>query len=132
MRSLDDEQLKQMVEKFIGAWERADIDAVVSMLAEDAVLTMPPRPVWFVGRDAIRELFAAYPLAPGAPPIRLIQTRSNGQIAFGHYVWDEQENAFMPHSITVLALREIEIADFTIFRSPEAFVGFDLPERISQ
>ena len=38
----------------------------------------------------------------------------------------------MPHSITVLSLREMEIADFTIFRSPEAFVGFDLPEQISE
>jgi RNA polymerase sigma-70 factor, ECF subfamily len=132
LRSLDDEELKQLVENFIGAWERADIDAVVSMLAEDAVLTMPPRPMWFAGRDAIRELFAAYPLAPGAPRIRLIPTWSNGQIAFGHYAWDEKENAFMPHSITVLSLRELEIADFTIFRSPQAFVGFDLPEQISE
>lgn len=130
LRSLDDEQLKQVVEKFVAAWERADIDAVVSMLAEDAVLTMPPRPMWFAGRDAIRALFAAYPLAPGAPPIRLIPTSANGQIAFGHYVWAEAANAFMPHSITVLSLRESEISELTIFRTAEAFTGFDLPEQI--
>jgi hypothetical protein len=75
-------------------------------------------------------LFAAYPLAPGAPPIRLLPTRSNGQIAFGHYVWAEEPSAFMAHSITVLSLRESEIGELTIFRTREAFAGFDLPAQI--
>src|SRR5437588_7524348 len=42
LRSIDDGDLKQVVEGFVAAWERADVDAIVSMLAQDAVFAMPP------------------------------------------------------------------------------------------
>jgi RNA polymerase sigma-70 factor, ECF subfamily len=131
LRSLDDSQLKHVVDRFVGAWERADVDAVVSLLAQDAVFAMPPEPTWFIGRDAIGEFLAAYPLAPDAPRIRLLPTSANGQVAFGHYSWRAADNAFMPHAITVLALRESQIAELTVFKTAEAFAGFELPERIA-
>lgn len=65
--SLDDRDLRRVVERFVVAWERADVDAIVSMLAEDAVLAMPPNPSWFAGRDAIAAFLAAIALAPTTP-----------------------------------------------------------------
>ncbi len=129
LRSLDNDDLRQVIEGFVEAWERADVDAVVAMLAHDAVLAMPPHPTWFAGRDAVGAFLAARPLAPGARA-RLVPTRANGQVAFGHYSWDDEANAFMPHAITILSLREAQIAELTIFKSAEAFAGFALPERV--
>jgi RNA polymerase sigma-70 factor (ECF subfamily) len=131
LRSLDDRDLKRVVEGFVAAWERADVDAIVSMLAQDAVLAMPPEPTWFAGRDAIAEFLAAVPLAPTSPRHRLIATWANGQVAFGHYSWREKPNAFMRHAITVLSLRGPEIEQITFFRSSDAFTGFDLPPHIA-
>jgi RNA polymerase sigma-70 factor (ECF subfamily) len=130
LRSLEDRELKQLVEEFVAAWERADVDALVTLLADDAVFAMPPEPTWFAGPDAIGAFVAAYPLASWAPRIRMAPTRANGQLAFGHYSWREEQNAFMPHAITVLTLRGAQIAQITIFKRAEAFAGFDLPNRI--
>jgi RNA polymerase sigma-70 factor (ECF subfamily) len=133
LRSLDDGQLKQVVEGFVKAWERADVDAVVSMLAQDAVMAMPPEPMWFAGRDAIAAFLAAIPLASESPRHRLVPTSANGQIAFGHYSWRDEPNVFLPHAITILALRGTEIAEVTFFRgvkNAEAFAGFGLPARV--
>ena len=131
LRSLDDRELRRIVEGFVMAWERADIDAIVAMLAEDAVLAMPPEPTWFAGRDDIAAFLAATPLAATTPRHRLVPTWANGQIAFGHYSWREELNAFMPHAITVLSLRRTELSQLTFFRSADAFTGFDLPDRIT-
>ena len=130
LRSLEDGDLKQVVEGFVTAWERADVDAIVSMLAQDAVFAMPPEPTWFTGQDAIGAFLAAIPLAPEAPRHRLVSTWANGQVAFGHYSWRAEPKAFVRHAITVLTLRGTQIAEITIFRSAEAFAGFDLPERL--
>jgi hypothetical protein len=54
----------------------------------------------------------------------------NGQVAFGHYSWRAEDNAFARHAITVLALRRTQIVGITSFRSPEAFTGFQLPDQI--
>jgi RNA polymerase sigma-70 factor (ECF subfamily) len=131
LRSLDDAELKRVVDGFVTAWERADVDAVVSMLAHDAVLAMPPEPTWYAGRDAIAEFLTKIPLAPSFPRHRLVPTRANGQVAFGHYSWSEERNTFVRHGITVLSLRGTEIAGLTFFRTAEAFTGFELPEQIN-
>ena len=132
LRSLDDRDLKRIVEGFVAAWERADVDAIVSLLAEDAVLAMPPEPTWFAGREAIAGFLAATPLAPTTPRHRLVPTWANGQIAFGDYSWRDEPNAFMRHAITVLSLRETEITHLTFFRGRDAFTGFDLPDRLNR
>jgi RNA polymerase sigma-70 factor, ECF subfamily len=125
LRSLDDEELREIVEGYVAAWERADVAAVVAMLAEDATLAMPPQPSWYSGRDAIAAFLQAWPLAEGAPRWRLVPTRANGQPAFGHYGWEV--DAFVPHAISILTLRGSRIEDITIFRTPDALARFGLP-----
>src|SRR6266852_2540512 len=53
LRSLSDGALRQVVRRYVTAWERNDVDAVVAMLAEDAKLAMPPLPTWYSGREQV-------------------------------------------------------------------------------
>jgi hypothetical protein len=53
LRSLGDDALRGMVDRYVAAWERNDVDAVVAMLTEDARMTMPPLPSWYSGREAV-------------------------------------------------------------------------------
>lgn len=80
-RSLGDERLRVLAGRFVGAWEDGDADALAALLAEDAVLTMPPRPTWFRGREAIRAFVAREPMRPGRR-WRLQPAPCNGQLAF--------------------------------------------------
>ena len=129
LRSLGDDGVRELVEGYVDAWERADVDALAAMLAEDAAFTMPPQALWFRGRDAIQAFLRLRPLREGYR-WRVIPTSANGQPAFGHYIWDEQENAFVAEGIAVLTLDGDQIAELTIFREPELFASFGLPDRI--
>jgi len=127
--ALGDEGLREIVNEFVAAWERADIDAVVAMLADDAAMTMPPLPTWYQGREAVAAFLRGWPLA-GTALRRMVPTRANGQLAFGHYDWDADEEAFIPHAIHVLTLDGAKIAEITAFLTPDAFERFGLPDKI--
>jgi RNA polymerase sigma-70 factor (ECF subfamily) len=129
LRSLGDDALSQVVQRYVAAWERNDVDAIVAMLAEDARLTMPPLPTWYQGRGQVSKFLSGWPLA-GAYRWRLIPTRANGQVAFDAYVRDEKTQIFMPHGVVVLTLRGAQIEEITAFLLPEAFPGFDFPSAI--
>ena len=89
------------------------------MLAEDALLTMPPIPTWFRGREAVATFLSSRPLAAGTR-WRLLPTRANGQPAFAHYLWDAGTERFMPHGVTVFTLRGDRIGEPQLPR-PRAF-----------
>jgi RNA polymerase sigma-70 factor (ECF subfamily) len=130
LRAIGDDALTRTVTEFVAAWESADVDALVAMLADDAVLAMPPEPAWFSGAAAIGEFLGTVPLAPGAARHRLLPITANGQPAFGHYSRDRRSNGFARHAITVLTLGGRGITELTFFRGPTAFAGFDLPYRL--
>jgi RNA polymerase sigma-70 factor, ECF subfamily len=126
LRSLGDDGLSEIVEAFVDAWERADVDALAARLAEDAALTMPPRPTWFRGREAIAAFLRERPLSR-AGRWRVVSTSANGQPAFGHYEWDAEADAFVPHAVSVLTLEGDRIREITAFLDPAALAGLDLP-----
>jgi hypothetical protein len=117
------------VDGYIEAWERADIDTIVTMLAEEATLDMPPYPSWYAGREAVAAFLDAFPLAEGNR-WRVVPTSANGQLAFGHYIWREQAGVFVPREISVLTLLGTQIEGITIFRDPEALARLGLPGQI--
>ena len=125
LRSLGDARVRQLVERYMDAWESGDVDTVVSMLAEDAILAMPPRPSWFRGLEAARVFLASGPLAPTHS--RLVgRAYANGQIAIGCTFLGYPGE---PEHLEVLQLLTLEvngrIAEIT------AFVGTELaPFRI--
>jgi RNA polymerase sigma-70 factor, ECF subfamily len=126
LRTLGDKALSEIVDRFVTAWERSDVDAVVDMLAEGAALTMPPIPTWYRGRDTVGAFLARIPLAPHRRR-RLVPTRANGQPAFGGYHWDAEQSAFVAHEIIVLTLDGPPIVEITAFLSTESFERFGLP-----
>jgi RNA polymerase sigma-70 factor (TIGR02960 family) len=51
LRTIGEHRTRRLVERFVDAWQRADVDGIVALLAEDVTFTMPPLPAWFRGRD---------------------------------------------------------------------------------
>jgi RNA polymerase sigma-70 factor, ECF subfamily len=114
LRALGDERLSEIVEGYMDAWERCDVDAVVGMLTEDATFSMPPLATWFGPRDAIETFLAASPMS-GQWRWRAIRVRSNGQEALAFYSWDPDEEAYLPFALNVLTFRGELISDVTAF-----------------
>ena len=129
LRALGDDALSEIVDGYVDAWERCDLDAVVAMLAEDVRLTMPPMPTWFVGREAVAGFLGRLPLRAGRR-WRLQPVGANGQVAFAHYGWDESAGCFLPHGVNVLALSGSRISEINAFLYPEDFAWFGLPDRL--
>src|SRR6202020_639591 len=117
LRSLGDARVREIVTTYVDAWERGDVDAVVSMLAEDAILAMPPRPSWYRGIEQARVFLARGPLAP-IRRRRLRPAAANGQLAVGSYYkgWPER-----PDGLQVLQLLQLD-TDGRIWEIT-AFVG---------
>jgi RNA polymerase sigma-70 factor, ECF subfamily len=126
LRALGDEALRQIVDAFVAAWERADVGALAAMLTEEATIAMPPMPTWYRGREAVAGFLARRPLAPGMR-WRVVPTRASGQLAFGFYLWNAEQRGFLAHSVDVLTLHGASIADLTAFITPEIFGRFGLP-----
>lgn len=130
LRLLDDAELGELVERYVAAWEHNDVDAMVSMLAEDARMTMPPLPSWYSGRDRVVDFLRSNPLG-GVKRWRQIPLSANGQPALAGYVWNESTDVFEPYGLTVLTLRHGKIQEITAFLTPALFEDFDLPPFIS-
>ncbi len=128
LRSLGDERLTEIVGVYVDAWERGDVDAVVALLAEDALIAMPPLPTWYRGRRSVGAFLADRVLA-GDRPWRLAPAHANGQVAFGQYLWDPATNAFTAHGIVVLTFAGEQIAELTAFLEPRGFARFGLHEQ---
>jgi RNA polymerase sigma-70 factor, ECF subfamily len=133
LRSLGNEKVKELVERYAEAWERSDVDTVVSMLAEDAAFTMPPMARWFRGLDGIRGFLERWSMIPDWS-WRAIPTTANGQAALAFYSWDSEQGAFTPFAVNVLAFEgeRIKEVDAFIVRSsqdPDPEVQARTPEQ---
>jgi RNA polymerase sigma-70 factor (ECF subfamily) len=114
LRSLGDDGMREVVDAYVDAWQRGDVEAVVARLTEDAGFSMPPLRSWFRGREALRIFLAGWPLS-GVWRWRYIPTRANGQPALAFYAWDDAEKAYLPFALNVLTLRGTQISDVTAF-----------------
>ena len=123
----DDRQLA-LLERYMRAWENADLDRFVALLREDAVLSMPPRPEWYRGRAAIRAFFAWAWQAAGGGPFRIVPAAANRQPGFALYHPTPAGNAaYEAHSIWVLTLEGDAIVNLTGFLDQRLFAAFGLP-----
>jgi RNA polymerase sigma-70 factor (ECF subfamily) len=135
LRTLGDDAVRELVERYVDAWERGDVDAVAAMLAEDAAIAMPPMASWFRGPDVLvflRDWAFSGRLynALGRRRVRVIPTRASGQPAFGTYSWDPDSERFLPTVLQVITLRGDRIEEITGFVAPELFPRFGLPAEL--
>ncbi len=114
LRSLGDDAVRELVDRYVDAWERCDVEAFAAMLAEDATFAMPPLASWYKGREAIATWAARSPLS-GAWRWRTLFARANGQPALGFYAWNAEEASYRPFALNVLTLRGEQVSDVTAF-----------------
>ena len=89
-----DDVQRSLVQRYIDAWEAVDIPGLVALLREDAVMTMPPDPAVFLGRQAIADFFATVPAGGALDKIPLLPTRANRQPAVAAYFLDPEAGVY--------------------------------------
>jgi RNA polymerase sigma-70 factor, ECF subfamily len=120
----------ELLARYVAAFENYDLEALTSLIHEDAIQSMPPFDLWLRGRD---DIFAWW-WGPGigCKGSRVIPTMTaNGSPAFGQYKPDP-EGGYSPWALQVLELRQGGIAELTFFLDTERlFPLFGLPDHLA-
>lgn len=130
-----DEQTQEILKKYIQAWQTADVKRLVALLRKDAILSMPPSPSWYAGRESIgifagNTVFANNGIMfPGIASGRwkLLPVQANGQT--GAAVYQRMENGeYHPFGVHVLTCEKGGIAQVSCFIDPSLPARFGLPK----
>ena len=125
-----DEAQRELLGRYVEAFERYDMDALTSLIQEDATQSMPPYELWLSGRDSILRWW----VGPGAGcrGSRVIPTvAANGSPAFGQYKPSASGSGYDPWALQVLEIADGHIVEFTFFLDTErVFPLFGLPARL--
>jgi RNA polymerase sigma-70 factor (ECF subfamily) len=120
---------RQLVGRFADAVQSGDIDDLLALLTDDALLTMPPQPLEYQGHEPIAAFLRHRAELRGAP-LRVVPTRANTQPAFGCYLPDAQAAIARPYGLIVLTLEGDAIAAITWFADTGVFRHFGLPRTL--
>jgi RNA polymerase sigma-70 factor (ECF subfamily) len=126
-RTFVDEADAELLARYVKAFEQYDMEALTSLIREDAIQSMPPFDLWLRGRDDILSWW----VGPGAGcrGSRVIPTMAaNGAPAFGQYKPNEAGDGYEPWALQVLEIEDGRIVEFTFFLDTErVFPLFGLP-----
>ena len=135
---LTDERSKWLLDHFVQAWKTADVEGLVALLKEDAILAMPPSPSWYRGREAIRIFVAATVFGDdgmfsGRSPgrWRLMPTRANSSPAFALYQRDEKDE-YQAFGMHILSYDADGLSQIISFIDPALPVRFGLPAMLAR
>jgi RNA polymerase sigma-70 factor, ECF subfamily len=125
LNPLDDEQ-RELLERYVRAFEAYDMDALAALLHEDAKQSMPPYEMWLLGREDILSWWFGPGI--GCRGSKLIPTVANGLPAFGQYRPSGPGGSFEPWALQVLELSDGRIVGYTAFLDTDRlFPLFGLP-----
>ncbi len=126
-----EERARALLDRYIQAWEAADVPTLVALLKEDATVTMPPSPSWYDGQAAV-STFTVSTFFTGAARgrWRMLRTRANSQPAVGVYQYDPAHGVHRAYGIQVLLFDGERLANATCFVQPELFPYFGLPQEL--
>jgi RNA polymerase sigma-70 factor (ECF subfamily) len=118
---------RELLDRYVQAFERYDLDALTSLVHEDATQSMPPYDLWLSGRDDIFTWWFGPGI--GCKGSRVIPvTTANGSPAFGQYKPSESGEGYQPWALQVIELSGGRIAELTFFLDTETlFPLFGLP-----
>jgi RNA polymerase sigma-70 factor (ECF subfamily) len=125
---LDDGQ-QSLLDRYVDAFERYDLDSLTALLTEDATLSMPPYDLWLRGHEDIAYWF----LGPGAPcrGSRLVPVQANGSLAFGQYRPSGPGGRHEPWALQVLEVSDGRITGINAFLdTARMFPLFGLPSTL--
>jgi len=125
-----DEPDRELLARYVEAFEHYDMEALTALIHEDATQSMPPYDLWLSGRDDILRWW----VGPGAAcrGSRVIPTLSaNGSPALGQYKPSETGDGYEPWALQVLEISDGRVVEFTFFLGTKTiFPLFGLPARL--
>jgi len=121
---------RELARRFADAYIAADIDGVLTLLTDDAWLSMPPAPHQYHGLDAIRSFLEASFAFRGERGVYLIPGRANNQPCFATYLSDQQEPIARPAGLFVLTLADDHIQALTRFHYDDLYPLLGFPARL--
>jgi RNA polymerase sigma-70 factor (ECF subfamily) len=124
------EQERALVRRFMTAWDAVDIDGLVALLTDDALMTMPPERMRVAGARAIGDFFASVPEGGRLDRIRLVATSANRQPALAAYARGD-DGTHRPYGLMVLELDGELISGIVGFPDPWLFEQAGLPAELS-
>jgi RNA polymerase sigma-70 factor (ECF subfamily) len=116
---------RELLDRYIEAFERYDVDSLVALLHEDATLNMPPYELWLQGVPDIRHFLAAIEVEGGRD--RIIEIAANGCPALAVYRPAGPSGALEPFEIHVLEIADDRVTAIHAFLDPALFPVFGLP-----
>ena len=123
------EEERALLQRYVDAHERADIAGLAALLRDDALLTMPPQPLWYRGRDVIAT-FLAQAIEPASPDyighFRLVPTRANRQPAAANYLRRPGDSVYRALALDVLRVEEGTVVEIVAFPA-DLCPAFGLP-----
>ena len=126
--SIPNEQTRRILDQYARAWESADLEGIIALLADDAVFPMPPMPVAVLGKPAMVALYTEQIFAGDAQGRwKLVPIRANGLPGFAFYRLDEVTHQHQAYVLQVLTIQNGLVVNATTFGFPALFRYFDLP-----
>ena len=119
---------RELVARFADAFQRDDIDSVVAMLTEDAIVSMPPQPEWHAGRAAVRAFLRERHMARRTAPWRFVATGANGQPAYAYYLL--VDGRWERSGLFVVSVRDGAVESVTRFHDGGLLSRFGVPETL--
>ncbi len=118
---------RELLGRYVDAFERYDINSLVTLLRDDAIMSMPPYDFWLTGPEEMRRWF----LGPGSGcrGSRLVAIEANGCAAFGAYRQDP-DGGHVPFAIQIIEISGDRITGHHNFVDPSLFSTFGLPDRL--
>jgi RNA polymerase sigma-70 factor (ECF subfamily) len=121
---------QSLVRRLVDAWHAVDIPAIAALLTEDALLTMPPQPERYVGRDEIAAFISTVPAGGRLDRFRFVPVRVNRQPALAAYLRRAESGPYRADAVIVLAIDDGAIASLTRFGDARLFDRLGLPPAI--
>jgi RNA polymerase sigma-70 factor, ECF subfamily len=126
--SVVDPEHRELLDRYVDAFERYDIAALVALLRDDAVMSMPPWPFWLQGPQQLADWFLGQGIVCEGG--RLLPVDVNGTAGFGNY-HRIAEGRWEPWAIQVIEVSGGKITGHHNFLFPELFADFGLPASLS-